>query len=220
MKTLAFIILYTFLLTGCSLVGLGTGTAIDSANRKKVDRILSNNQKITLEFVDGKNIKARYRGIAYRMENSRNDTFMTNSVETTSKEQQLPVIGDEVTIFFDSDASGNIKGTFSGIQKSNDSYQFMIQENEFNQIKYLSLDAVKKIGLKNGKIMTEIPESENLILLYEKDGNIYRAPLGILNHINNQKTNNKFVLGTFGLAVDAALLIISYSNFSYDIGGW
>ena len=123
-------------------------------------------------------------------------------------------------IKFNGDTLEDLEGIFAGIQNSENSYQFIIRDKNSNQDTLVSINRIRSIYIENGKTLNQIPEANNIILLYEKNGNVYRAPLEILKHINSQNTNNKIVLGTFGLAVDAAILIISYSSISVNLSGW
>ena len=87
MKHSLILFLSAYIFSGCSVVGFGTGTLIDTANRKRSDRIISNNQKINLEFVDGKIINAKYQGLAFKTAHYPSKTDTKNLGEAVYQEE-------------------------------------------------------------------------------------------------------------------------------------
>lgn len=219
MKQLFTIVISVLFISNCSMIGAGTGALIDASYKNKNDKITSYNQKIRLEFVDGRQIRVRFRGLVYSKSPVNANSELTNKENDNSREESLPAFGEKVEFFIEDDSLNNIEGIFAGLLKQKNEYLFVINDADSLYEQYLPLTEVSKIKIGNGNYLGSDTNPKTINLLYEYDDIIYQAPLDILNHINLRKSNNMLVLGSVGLAIDLASVIITLTSINNGFQG-
>lgn len=201
-------------LSGCTIIGVGGGALLDSASKKKADKITTEDQRITLQYTGGTRVKARYRGLVYYPDPSHISINQDGNNFTSQNAISLPAIGEDIAMTF-ADSSQTQEGKFAGIGQSGKRFVFKLDTNQQN-IQNIPLSALHSITLSKGEILTNFPGPDRILLLYEANNQIYRAPLSSIRHINYRETKNMLIMGVVGLIADVTIVLIA-SQMTYDL---
>ena len=219
---------------GCSLIGLGVGSAIDSGNKKQIPvegwqiADVPEGTNVTVVLNDGSSVIGKLCGIDFAGSASFQDDYVRAQREDSAA-AILPTLGDSLVL--KGRWGAQIVGKFIGVDRSRTKdkweYWFKIAEEGREEPRLCRLSDVHDIrkgdgssiaGLDFGRILNEtVNTSISMINVCGDPGGSQSIPASDINHVTFTKKGKAAQTGfLIGLAVDATIIVVAVIASNQD----
>ncbi len=220
-----FLIGISFLFSGCSIIGLGIGAAVDASKPKTVSidpnevNKIKNNSEITVHKKDGAHISGKFTGSSQLSPKEYVEEYKKFKKKNSIKSLEFfPDLGDSLTIIY-KDTHIELHGFFIGfdhdkIWYSNNKGDAMFNvkyDTSYTSIKYKGYELdyiyIKKL-INNGMVPTLLV----INLLMSNSSTLNISAYDIEKILAQNKRKAKYIGLGVGLTIDAIISVLIISS--------
>jgi len=222
------IALFSTLLSGCTVIGLGVGVAVDHRNAR--DRRVSwdgarsvpRGRDVEVTLTSGDTLRGKFTGLRALPPDSYRSAYDSAQV-TLDGGSVLPRLGE--TVLFTPVKGPRIRGPFRGFEAE----ALAVYQPDERSTAYLPLSKAAQLRNLDGQPFDvdylrflassrALPSTREFVV--ESGGQTSRIPLQYIHEVYAapQRTHKWILYGVIGLAVDAAVTAAVISSISWDFG--